>query len=350
MKKYFGALALLPGMVLIADTSPNPNTQAFQFSADASFTYWYAKEDGLNIAESSLLRPSGEAVFPPNISIFSQDFGYKPGFKLGLGLESTNQWNLHAEYTYYRGTTTTSKEAPSNTSSLPATGTWYVNEWFLQTLPLFKQSLSGTHISSTWKLGMDLGDITFSRPYENDKGFCFSPFGGLRTVWIRQHMNISLTQAAAAIGASNLLPPQPLQSLNSSHSWALGPRVGTEAKYGLPMGFRIEGLFAASLLYTQFTSIKHSEERAATFITFPLQSSLHNYNCVRPVMDINLGLGWEMKLYQKYHIDFAASYDFSYFWGQNMMRSILDHLWEGSGSGDNDLYFQGLTLTGSFRF
>jgi hypothetical protein len=81
-----------------------------------------------------------------------------------------------------------------------------------------------------------------------------------------------------------------------------------------------------------------------------LNVSTHDYNCAPPVADINLGLGWGMKLYQKYHIDFAASYDFSYFWRQNMMRNMLDKTWEGVASGNNDLYFQGLTLTGIFRF
>lgn len=348
MKKYFGLLALLPSMSVFADSTPPP-TKTLQFSADASFTYWQAKEDGLTVAAGSILKPTGEAVYPPDISVFKQSFDFKPGFKVGLGVAYNNEWDLQAEYTYFRGTTTTSKDAPSNTSSIAGTGTWYVEDWFLQSLPLFGQSLSGTHISSSWKLAMDLGDLTFSRAYGNDKGFGFSPFGGIRTFWIRQNMDISLTQAAGAIGASNLLPPQPLQSLNSSHVWAIGPRIGTEAKYGLPMGFRLETLFAASLLYTQFTSVKHSEGKAATFVSFPLESNM-DYNCVRPVVDLNLGFGWGMKLYQKYLIDFAASYDFSYFWGQNMMRTLLDQLWDGSGSGDNDLYFQGLTITASFSF
>ena len=350
MKKQLCFLALIPGLIAVAESNTTPVPGPFKYSVDASFTYWYAKEDGLNVAESAILVPLGRTLAPPNATVFKQDSGYKPGFKVGIGMESSNHWDLHAEYTYFRGSTTTSKAAPSNTSDLTAIGIWNLDDWFLQTTPFTEQSIAATHLSSTWKLGMDLGDLTVSRPYMKDRGFCFSPFGGLRTVWFRQHMNINATQAAGSIGGSGFLLPQPLQSRNSSNAWALGPRIGTEGKYGLPMGFRLDGLVAASLLYTQFTSVKHYEGRAATFMRYPLQTSMNNYNCVRPVIDVNLGLGWGMKFCQKYEVDLAASYDFSYFWGQNMMRSMMDEFWGGTASGNLDLYFQGLTITAGFKF
>ena len=50
-----------------------------------------------------------------------------------------------------------------------------------------------------------------------------------------------------------------------------------------------------------------------------------NYTTMRPVMDLGLGIGWKKYLsHNTYCIDFAASYDFSMYWGQNMMRKRLN--------------------------
>ncbi len=332
------------------ESKPIANSDHFNYFVDASFTYWHAKEDGLNIAESALLLPSGVTVAPPSGSVLKQDFDYQPGFKVGFGMESPTHWDLHAEYTYFRGSTFTSKTAPSNTTDLTATGIWNVDDWFLQVTPLSFQSLSGTYLSSTWKLAMDLGDITISRPCKKDSSLCFSPFGGLRTVWLRQQMNLSLVQAGDSVGGSDLLLIQPITSRNSSNAWGIGPRLGINGKYEFPMGLRIESLIAASLLYTRFSSVKHFEQRAATTYDFPLETHMNNYNCVRPVLDLNLGIGWGMKIYNKYTIDVFAGYDFSYFWSQNMMRTMLDEFFGGSASGGLDLYFQGLTVTTGFKF
>ncbi len=77
---------------------------------------------------------------------------------------------------------------------------------------------------------------------------------------------------------------------------------------------------------------------------------MSDYNTVRPVLDANLGIGWGMDFHGKYRLNLIASYDFSYFWGQNMMRNMMDEFSYGSASGDNDLYFQGLAITAGFHF
>lgn len=322
----------------------------FHYSSTASFTYWYAKEDGLNLAENALLLPSGITVAAPSGSVLKQSFAYQPGFKVGIGMGYLDLWNLNAEYTYFRGSTVTNETAPANTTDLAATGVWNVDDWFLQVSPISYQSLTGRQLSSKWKLSMDLGDLTFSVPYKKKQGFAFSPFGGLRAVWLRQRMNLALKQAVDSLGDSKLLPPQPLKSYNSSNSRGLGPRVGVKGKYGLPFGLRLDSLLGTSLLYTQYTYVRHFEKKASEAFDFALEAHMNDYGCVRPVLDLNLGLGWGMKVNNKYFIDVSAGYDFSYFWSQNMMRTMLDEFFGGSASGGLDLYFQGLAITTSFKF
>ncbi|HSX25893.1 MAG TPA: Lpg1974 family pore-forming outer membrane protein [Chlamydiales bacterium] len=324
---------------------------------DASFTYWYAGEEGLAIASNGVLS-SGTEFFAKHTQTLFQSFDYKPGFKVGAGIVGYHDWMIHAEYTWFRGQNTTHSGAPlsaavstagiATTTASSGTAVWVVNDWFLQGTPT--QALAGSAVSSTWRLSMDLIDAVASRPYYQGCRFIVAPFGGLRAAFIRQSMTVNLTESTGLF--SGAIPSQPIQSRNHSNSWAIGPRVGCDSRWLLPMGFRLEGDFAASLLYTRYTSVKHSEDIASTtFNPGPYTASYSGYSCLRPEIDLGLGFGWGKYLYnQDYHIDFSADYDFMFFWSQNMMRRLLDDTLTGTGPNSSDLYLHGLTLTGRFDF
>lgn len=63
---------------------------------DASFTYWFAGEDGLKLASTGVLN-SGTSYFAQNTNSLFQSFNYKPGFKVGLGIVGCSNWVLDAE-------------------------------------------------------------------------------------------------------------------------------------------------------------------------------------------------------------------------------------------------------------
>jgi len=359
MKKHL--MYSLFGMVLssvaygaVTDQSrvaPTPPKEADGYSGfvNASFIYWYAKEDGLDSAESAVLGTSGQTLLANSSTVFQQSFSYDPGFKVGGGVGGDG-WNLYTEYTWLRSNHTTSKDAPANDLSISGIGVWNVDDWFLQTTALGR-SPTGTYISSNCKLGFDIIDLLAGNPIYEKKSVKVSGLVGLRTAWIRQNMNISLTQSAESVGAA-FLPAQPIQSLNSSHSWGIGPKAGLGTQFILPKGFRIEGLLAASLLYTQFSSMKHTEDAVTKLAinSSGITTRMGSYSSVRPVMEMNLGIGWEIEFCSKYSFDLSASYDFTLFWGQNVMRKMLDEYWAGTSAAAGDLYLQGLTIDVSFKF
>jgi hypothetical protein len=147
-------------------------------------------------------------------------------------------------------------------------------------------------------------------------------------------------------------PAGSIVSRNFSNCWAVGPRIGMDGYALLPMGFRVEGDFAGSLLYTNYTNLFHTEDVASTaFNPGRYDTKLDGYSAVRPMFELGLGLGWGGYFSSNnYHFDFAASYDFTMMWNQNMMRRLLDTVLTGTGSSPADLYFHGLTLTGRFDF
>lgn len=323
---------------------------------DASFIYWYAREEGLTLAETALLN-QGNLLMPQSSRSLEQSFTYQPGFKVGLGATFDDEWVVHTEYTWLHNHTSISQDAPDNTSDLQGLGVWNADNWFQQTITfqqvnaLQGQSLSGTSIASTWQLNLNLLDLDVSRPYYEGSNLTISPFMGLRAAWIWQSIDVALTQAAASEGGASNLLPQPIYSRNHSHCWAIGPRLGFQARCLLPRGWRLEGSGAANLAITSFTKIAHSEAAQSVGASpGPYRERQTAFNEVLPNGEMGLGIGWGIYTKRKSHFDFAASYDLSVFTGQNVIRRMLDNFWSGIGSDAGNLVFHGLTVSGRYDF
>ncbi len=327
---------------------------------DASFLYWLGGEEGLTVATGGVLN-TGVLHYAQNLETVLQSFDYHPGFKLGFGVVIEREWSIHSEYTWLRGENTVSRGAPTDSTTagvasiIAATGTpvWAVSDWFLQGTN-FTQALSGTRVTSKWEYGVDLLDVMARRPFTHGCWLIITPSMGLQAAFVRQSMNVDLTEEPGIFGFGLPLsaPSQPIHSTNHSNSWGIGPKVGVECNCMMPQGFRIRGDSSLSLLYTSYTKIDHSEDPASTaFNSGSLTTSFDGYSCLRPIGKLGLGAGWGRYIYcQQFHIDFLASYDFTIFWEQNMMRKLLDDVLTGTSSGPTDLYFHGLTLTGRFDF
>ena len=323
------------------------------FFSNLAFTYWYAGEEGLKLATNGV---SSANVFhySTNMKELNQSFDYKPGFAVSLGFVGQHQWSIQANYSWFRGTdhqsATLSGTGPTAGTAAAASGTnvWMVDDWFLQGT-VSGQALSGQSITSKWHLAMDLIDLLASRPFYEAPHLTITPTFGLRSALIRQSMNVHLTELSSLF---TNLPTQPIGSRNYSNSWSIGPLASLGAHCLLPMGFRIEGDMGASILYTRYTSIRHSEDSASTtFNAGPYVTKTTDYDCIRPSAELGIGLGWGRYLHNKdYHIDFSADYDFMIFWSQNMIRKLLDDTLTGTSPGSADLYLHGLTITGRVDF
>ncbi|MDP1609338.1 MAG: Lpg1974 family pore-forming outer membrane protein [Chlamydiales bacterium] len=326
---------------------------------DLSFLYWYVGEEGMSLASDGVLN-AGTAYYSPNMVNHRQTFDYHPGFKLSLGVVGDHQWEIFAEYTWLRGKNTTHLSPSSNTTTagtsaaFSGTPVLVVDDWFLQGTG-FGQGLSASGLDSSWRYGVDILDVGVSRPFYEGASLTVAPYTGLRALWIRQHMTVQLTEVAALFSSGALAasePLQPIHSHNISNCWGLGPKLGVEADFLIPMGFRVEGDAGVSLLYTRYTTVSHSEDQASTaFSSSPYQTSLNDYSCLRPIAELSLGAGWGSYFGgSAYHVDFSASYDFTMLWSQNMMRNLLDTVLTGTSASPGDMYFHGLTLKGRLDF
>ncbi len=251
------------------------------------------------------------------------------------------------KYSWIQQTTSTDKNALA-TDPLVGLGVWMLNNWFQQNTSL-GQALSVSYISSKWQLAMDLIDVELKRPIYQSCQMSITPYFGLMAAFIWQKLNLEVDVAPYVI---NNLTTSPIYSHNSSSSWALGPRTGLDLYWILPVGFKLQGGLAATLFFTQYTDVKHSEQVAsASSMPSTLKTKLPIENCVRPELEGSFGFSWGTYFRNdKYYMNVTAVYDFILFWQQNMMRKLMDQTISGSSGAAGNLYLQGVNLGFSLYF
>ncbi len=324
----------------------------------ANFIYWEAMQGGMDLAspgQANIVAGVVTSSAPSAVGaeVLVQGFDYKPGFQLGLGwMSPMDNWVLYAEYTWLHGSTQTSGIAPApgvatiNGIALPQEGIWFPSSWFGRD---FENFLS-TSISSRWKYKIDIVDAQVSRPFYSGTQFLVEPFFGLRGAWIRQHLD--LTASTLSDGSFSPVSGPSRDADYSSRSSGVGPRIGVNGNWHLGYGARFIGNAAASILFTGYDVRRNVQSPDLTVGSiFPQSTKMHDLNGLRPNLDLSLGLGWGSYFNcRRFYADISATYDFSVFWEQNMMRYLADTTFIGTGAAPANLYLQGLTIQTRFDF
>lgn len=332
------------------------NGQDLRFSA--SFIYWQPMQGGMELgipAEAVTTFPT-LGLRPASVSgasVLVQDFDYKPGFKVGAAwFGAKDNWIISGEYTWLHGTSETEATTPPapgiasiNGLAVPGIGVWFPTSWLATNF--FTNNATNT-ISSEWKYDLDFIDLQISRPYYSGTRFTVEPFFGTRVALIDQTMTIT----AGNIPTTVAVPSPSRTAIYDSDSWGVGPRVGMNGSWLMGLGIRFIGNAAGSLLYTQYTSVTENVE-SPDVNALPINVKLEDFNCLRPNLDLSFGLGWGHYFKcRRIFFDFAATYDFSIFWEQNMMRYLADQVqsFSNSDGAASNLYLQGLTLRWQLSF
>lgn len=330
------------------------------------FLYWQAREENLEIGFISHNDPEGLINGPTtpfgnsfvnNIKVVDQQFTFRPGFKIGLGMNLDNDnWDAFMEYTWFHSNTTgrvnplarnTATVVPPNGEYLyPAQGAPAAMESLLF-FPFFFQSAT-----QSWHLKMDFFDVSLARNYYSGTKLTLRPYFGARGAWIRQHLNTVMngnTQYAVRYGFDDAVLH------NSSVSWGVGPRAGFEGNWLLGQGVRLIGNGSSDILYTRY-SLRSNEQyadQAASSNPIDTNASVsQEIDYLRTHAELELGFGWGSYFdNNKWHIDLAATYGFQIFWDQNMFRNFENRTMETkSFSPNGNLYIHGMTLSANLDF
>jgi hypothetical protein len=305
---------------------------SWDFYANGSFIYWYAREQGL---ECGLLVPNNYTL--NNVSIINFPFEYKPGFKVGIGTHfEYDDWNVYTQYTRLMFRKSTYMLTPLDNFTIA---------------PLWEDgfSLSASpkrDLNARWKLNFNVIDLECARPFYIGKKLSFNPHAGLRGGWIKQRF------ITAAAGVSPLLT---YNSYNRSNSWLFGAKAGVDTNWLIGGGFRFLGNAAGSLSYQKFKV----REFIDYYLTASGPSSAHTnvafyknrVGQITPNIEGALGMGWDTYLDNKnWHFDISAAYEFTYYWNQNKMRSLRDADSNFIDADAGDLMMHGLTLNARVDF
>ena len=299
----------------------------------AKFLYWDVQQEGMELGPLFATNPVSSNIQPSGVLVLDDE--YKPGFKVGLGWNTPfDDWVATAEYTWFHHNISRNQGASpfltSNFLQAKATPFDYTTE------DLFTSS------ESRWNIDLDVIDVVMSRPCYQGVRLTINPSFGLKGVLLNQKYTITGNVSGGAFN--------PTKAYAKTDSWAVGPSLGIEGSFLLGEGFRIMGSMSGALVFTRYNNIKYFAQTQAVGkpdldLTAPAQ------NRVRSIADAAAGLGWGMYLCnQKYHIDFSATYEFQVYWNQNMINWFSASLIGLNGTSPGNLYFQGLTVSGTFDF
>ncbi len=330
---------------------------------DIAFLYSIAKIDGLEfVLKTDLNAPDG---FPGILKIDGKyedlDFKWKPGaqVKLGYILPCHDQWDASLTWTYLHSKARNSVSAQNfNPFSFSNTGVLRPS-W----VPILLGSVAD-HAAAHWRLNFNTLDLSLGRNFFIGRFLSFHPYLGLRAVWIDQNYKVKYHGAFSisdGTGGAGLLF-QNSKLIAHSDFWAAGLLLGTDLKWALHRNFSIIGKAAGSLVGGDFDLNQKIHggivvSGAETPIIVPETVVLkQDINSLRPNLEGQLGLEWQMFLKQnKYRIALSVNYFASYWFRQNEFLN-LDASNIGNDTNimpdrrEGDLQFQGGMLNLALEF
>ncbi len=326
MKKCFEQGLEMPVNQTMAAHSYPARTEvrgSWDIWAKGSFLYWQARQENLDLA---MVSDSSNPPFTDGSvsSVVHPNFKYKPGFKVGLGINHDyDNWESSAEYTWFHETTNSVIE-PSDSFVFPMQGYG----------PSSVPTESYLSANQSWDLKMDFADISIARGYYSGTKLILTPFFGARGALIRQHLYTAYDGGAG---------DDTLTLESKTISQGIGPRTGLNGKWGLGYGLRLLGDASADILYTRYNYLLNKVLTSATLPQNFIVKEKHN-DFLRAHANLELGFGWGSYFdNHNWFIDLSATYGFQVFWDQNMFRNSTGNSFAASNAPNGNLYIHGLT-------
>jgi len=328
-----------------------------------SFIYWQPILDNGNVAlvnDNTRAQFTNAAPFKFAGNFVEMNFQYKPGFKVGAGVNlQTDDWDGYAEYTRVHG----SHNVASNGGYI---GTSPPNVYPTWGSPFLVSQGSQVYnrVAATFDNNLDFIDAEMGRKYYVGRNLVFRSAFGARGAWIIQSMVVDYTNSQSAVSASasgnsfQQSVPGVFHVVSESHSWGIGPRMGLTMDWNLGEGFRFIGSGYTDILYTKYV-LQDKSRFTATITNSPFTAdqpvdflAKDTVKAVRAHLDLEMGLGWGTYFdNNNWHFDLLATYGYQVFFQQNMFHHYNDDQMLGNSTAPNgDLTVNGLTVTARFDF
>lgn len=296
--------------------SYNLGNSCVDLSVTGEFLYWQLNRQGF-CQIGNKLRFGANQI---DTTELVHHAGFRPGFKVGIGIDllQVDDWTFNAVYTRYHHTTTNHFIALVNETIRPG---------LLPDVPLFT-----TALKSELKMHLDYFQLTVGRPFYLSQRLIVRPLIGLRVWWTKQDEKLYFDVANG--------PQQTIFTKNGA--WGIGPYLDAEVQALLWCGTYGIGKFGLYIPYTRLNKFKENTSLPNIGLVFTEKDKSSPY-----ITDIfaeaGIGLGWGTYLCDcNYHVDFAFTYDY--------MTNFIAFLLFDLGNPIVNFYTQGLSIRGQFDF
>ncbi len=301
------------------------------------FLYWKANESDL----AYVLRAKVEDAtlnLPGNGNLVTPNFGWDPGFRVGLGWRTNHDdWDLYLTWTRFHTAAHSHRHTGNGQNLFPT----------LAGAP-FAASICD---SATTHLLIHLNaiDIEVGRQFYVGKHLSLRPHIGFENIWISQHYNTKYKGLPLQESAFEEIRFR-------NNFWGFGIRSGMDTQWNMRWGFSLFGDVAFALLYGEF-DLKRTSKHNFTFRGSPLIGNTHVDEkplLARVAMELALGLKWEtLFIHDRFHFSMQAGWEEHFYFGQNQMYNFFGTADESHGketSANGDLSLQGLTISARLDF
>ena len=305
----------------------------------ADFIWWKATQDGLNYAMTGVLGNNSAQLVPVPGGISSRgsvkdpDFGWEPGFKVGLGLNlSHDGWDLYAQYTWYHSNQSSSTNGAGITNDVPA-----VTDSLL--------ALGDTRRSANWDLHFNVIDLELGRNFYVSQFLTLRPHAGFKGTWQSQDFDVSV-RPVNGFEINNTPTGDATYKSSQDHDvWGLGVRLGFDTAWYFVKDWSIFAKVAWTAMWSHY-DVDRKDTLSATndfFNTTFVNTELNNYR-VKHVGEFELGLRWEIWFYDdNYHFAIQAGWEEQVWINYGNFIRIYNDV-------QNDLSLHGLNLKLRFDF
>jgi hypothetical protein len=230
----------------------------------------------------SVTTPGAEfdSVKPLVLSTQSLDFDRANGFRAGLGYRFCNGWDVLWTYTYFRVESQQTVTNDLGNLFLYATQSVYSTGGQQNVNPVSSITADGT-------LQVNIQDFDAEWNSCLNDTIGFKAFGGFRWAKIDQNFNNTYTTPSGGTGTVSL----------PNNMDGEGLRLGAELEWRSPIGFRVFGQAAESILVADFQTAQHENDPFAGGITLNTSGST---TVVVPVIEASMGVSyargpWELR-------------------------------------------------------
>ncbi len=313
----------------------------------ADFIWWTAREDGLAYAYSGVNGTVGSTNQNGGSgSVQHPDFGWDPGFKVGLGYNLPHDdWDVYAQYTWLhmQGDKDSTSNPVGTTNQLSAI--WGISND--NAYPLVDRA------TGRWDLHFNVIDLEIGRNYFVSQYLTIRPFAGFKGTWQHQDYKVRYTRNTVENDEDVRFVNRMRQDQDM---WAIGIRSGFNFAWHFVRDFSLFGDMALSAMMTKYDIDRRDREEQYTLddsgnivdrvYGITTLNTNNDFYSLKGVLEMDIGLRYDVWFgcNDAYHLRLQAAWEEQLWWGQNNMIGRFEECAHG------DLMLHGLTIKARFDF